>query len=32
MRFAANPPAGIDPARSQIPVILLLFNKERGDI
>jgi len=32
LKFAADPPSGIDPARSQIPVILLLFNKESGGI
>ena len=32
LQFAAAPPAGIDPALSQIPVILLLFNNERGTI
>jgi DGQHR domain-containing protein len=32
MKYAAAPPSGINPAKSQVPVILLLFNKERGDI
>ena len=32
MKYAAAPPAGINPAKSQVPVILLLFNKEKGDI
>jgi DGQHR domain-containing protein len=32
MKYAASPPAGINPAKSQVPVILLLFNKEKGDI
>ena len=32
MKFAAAPPAGIDPTKSQIPVILLIFNHEKGEI
>ena len=32
MKYAAAPPPGINPAHSQVPVILLLFNKEKGDI